>query len=115
MSSDWSDEAAAAEQAGPPFRWSFAAGIAAALLLAALAAVLALASPTVSVGGAAVACWSPALGYDPSAAPLPDDVQAACQAAVNTRLVVSLVLAITAFLIGAVTTIRATTVPRTER
>ena len=48
-------------------------------------------------------------------APLPDAGQAACAASTNTRLVLSLVLAIAAVVIGAVTTLRATTVPRTER
>ena len=40
-------------------------------------------------------------GYDPSAAPLPDAVQAACAASTNTRLVLSLVLAIVAVLVAA--------------
>lgn len=114
MSSGWSDDAPP-EPARPAFRRWFALGIVGALGLAFLAAVLALLPPTVSVGGAAVACWPPALGYDPAAAPLPEPVQAACAASTNTRLVLSLVLAIVAVVLGAVTTLRATTVPRTER
>ncbi|MFC6238113.1 hypothetical protein [Longivirga aurantiaca] len=114
MSSAWSDDAPP-EPERPAFRRSFAVGIAAALGLALVAAVLALLPPTVSFGGVEVACWAPALGYDPSAATLPEAVRAACAASTNTRLVLSLVLAIAAVVIGAVTTLRATTVPRTER
>lgn len=114
MSNGWSDDAPP-EPVRPAFRRSFAVGIAAAFGLALVAAVLALLPPTVSVGGVVVACWAPALGYDPSAAPLPDVVQAACAASANTRLVLSLLLAIVAVVVGAVTTLRATTVPRTER
>lgn len=114
MSSGWSDDAPP-EPVRPAFRRSFAVGIGAALGLALVAAALALVPPTVTVGGTAVACWAPALGYNPSGAPLPDAVQAACAASTNTRLVLSLVLAIAAVVIGAVTTLRATTVPRTER
>lgn len=114
MSSGWSDDTAPEDQR-PPFRRSFAIGIAAALGLALVAAVLALASPSVEVAGGSVSCWAPALGYDPSARPLPDEIVAACTTAANARLVVSLVLGVAAFVIGAVTTIRATTVPRIER
>jgi hypothetical protein len=115
MSSGWSDEAAPPVDERPPFRWSFAVGISGALLLAFVAVVVALASPTVAVGGSTWACWAPALGYDASAGRLPDEVVAACQGPVNARLVGSLVLALAAFALGAITTIRATTVPRTER
>lgn len=114
MSSGWSDDAAPEDQR-PPFRRSFAIGIAAALGLALVAAVLALAAPSVSVGGESVACWAPALGYDAAARPLPEPLVQACTSATSARLVLSLVLAVAAFVIGAVTTIRATTVPRIER
>lgn len=115
MSTGWSDDPAAPGDERPPFRRSFALGIAGALLLAVAAAVLALASPTVSVGGSTWACWAPALGYDAAAGALPAEVVTACQTPVTSRLVMSLVLAVAALVLGAVTTIRATTVPRTER
>ena len=115
MSSGWSDESTAPTDERPPFRRSFAVGIAAAFGLAVVAVVLALASPSVTVGGSTWACWAPALGYDPSKGALPAEVVAACQSPANARLVISLVLAMTAFGLGAVTTIRATTVPRIER
>ncbi len=115
MSTGWSDDPAAPVDERPPFRRSFALGIVGALLLAVAAAVLALASPTVSAGGSTWACWAPALGYDSSAGALPAEVVAACQTPVTSRLVMSLVLAVAALVLGAVTTIRATTVPRTER
>ncbi len=114
MSSGWSDDAPP-EPERPAFRRSFAVGIVVAIGLALVAALLALLPPSVSVGGVAVGCWAPALGYDPSSAPLPDVVQAACAASANTRLVLSLLLAIVAVVVGAVTTLRATTVPRTDR
>ena len=111
MSGEWADDAAPADQR-PPFRRSFAYGIAAAIGLAVLAALIALSAPAVQLGGRAVACWPPALG---APAGTSQAVVDACAAPTTVRLVLSVVLAITALVIGAVTTIRATTVPREER
>lgn len=111
MSSGWSDDGAPTDER-VPFRRSFAVGIVAAIGLAVIAAVIALSAPTVQVGGQTFVCGSPALGA-PGGLPAP--VAEACAAPTTTRLVLATLLAIAALVIGAVTTIRATTVPRTER
>lgn len=111
MSGDWADDAEPADRR-PAFRRSFAYGIVAAIGLALLAAVIALSVPTVQVGGQEFVCWAPALGLSGG---IPEPAAGPCATATTTRLVVSTLLAIAALVIGAVTTIRATTVPREER
>lgn len=112
MSSDWADDGAPDEPARPAFRRSFAVGLVASFGLALLAAVVALSVPTVQIGGQEFVCWAPALGLSGG---IPEPAAGPCATATTTRLVISTVLAIAALVTGAVTTIRATTVPREER